>query len=51
MTRSVGVFNMTAPVGKLAVKSTNFVKFSPYINAPDDGPVRSETCRANICDE
>ena len=20
-------------------------------NAPDDGPVRSETCRANICDE
>ena len=21
------------------------------INAPEDGPVRSETCRANICDE
>ena len=20
-------------------------------NAPEDGPVRSETCRANICDE
>ena len=20
-------------------------------NAPDDGPVRTETCRANICDE
>ena len=20
-------------------------------NAPDDGPVRSETCRANTCDE
>ena len=20
-------------------------------NAPDDGPVRSETCRTNICDE
>ena len=20
-------------------------------NAPDDGPVRSETCRANICNE
>ena len=23
----------------------------PKKNAPEDGPVRSETCRANICDE
>ena len=45
------------PVGRILIQTYFILLHIPNLhiqlvqNAPDDGPVRSETCRANIRDE